>query len=187
MCSVTREKSKTMTMECTGDETHVQAVIVLLIAHIDEGLLQTPIYLSHVFGQLSPCKACFYLDFLSVQSAICCSSIPSGGNRISTRAESRNDWKHMCEREREYCTTVSAANTDPRVSCVRPVCACCLLWGSRSGTQSGTQAEAGLDATRLQANDWKQARLQEMIGSICVHKTLWIPLGLISSMVIGDV
>jgi hypothetical protein len=33
----------------------------------------------------------------------------------------------MAIREREYCTTVSAANTDPRVSCVRPVCACCLL------------------------------------------------------------
>jgi hypothetical protein len=27
--------------------------------------------------------------------------------------------------EREYCTAVSAANTDPSVSCVRPVCACC--------------------------------------------------------------
>jgi hypothetical protein len=55
--------------------------------------------------------------------------------------------------EREYYTTVSAANTDPSVSCARPVCAC-LLWCSRSGTQSGTQAEAGLnkrDATRLQA------------------------------------
>jgi hypothetical protein len=27
--------------------------------------------------------------------------------------------------EREYCTTVSAANTDLSVACVRPVCACC--------------------------------------------------------------
>jgi hypothetical protein len=55
--------------------------------------------------------------------------------------------------EREYCTTVSAANTDPSVACMRPT-SLCLLWGSRSGIQSGIQAEAGLDkrdATRLQA------------------------------------
>jgi hypothetical protein len=67
----------------------------------------------------------------------------------------------------------STARPSPRpietpVSSMRPT-SLCLLWGSRSGIQSGTQAEAGLDnrdATRLQADGDDQRYLEPRVCKI---------------------
>jgi hypothetical protein len=57
---------------------------------------------------------------LQRRTSVCCRKLSRGAAPLL----------YICERE--YCTAVSAANTDPSVSCVRPVCACCgaLVVGS---------------------------------------------------------